>query len=151
MLFWRSFSHWVGGMGVLVFIMAIIPSSPDRTMHLLRAEMPGPTVGKLVPKAKDTAKILYLIYIVMTILQIAIIHDFFAKSNRSRERRGINFVRLIAQKTSRFPGRSHSISMRFIFRLLQLLPLHREHSSEESLPQRRNGLVCLRNILHRLH
>lgn len=73
-LFWRSFTHWVGGMGVLVFIMAIIPSSPDRTMHLLRAEMPGPTVGKLVPKAKDTAKILYLIYIVMTILQIAILY-----------------------------------------------------------------------------
>lgn len=73
-LFWRSFTHWVGGMGVLVFIMAIIPSSSDRTMHLLRAEMPGPTVGKLVPKAKDTAKILYLIYIVMTILQIIILY-----------------------------------------------------------------------------
>ncbi len=73
-LFWRSFTHWVGGMGVLVFITAIIPSSSDRTMHLLRAEMPGPTVGKLVPKAKDTAKILYLIYIVMTIIQIIILY-----------------------------------------------------------------------------
>ena len=73
-LFWRSFTHWVGGMGVLVFIMAIIPSSSDRTMHLLRAEMPGPTVGKLVPKAKDTAKILYFIYIVMTIIQIIILY-----------------------------------------------------------------------------
>jgi len=73
LLFWRSFTHWVGGMGVLVFIMAIIPSSSDRTIHLLRAEMPGPTVGKLVPKAKDTAKILYLIYIVMTVIEIVIL------------------------------------------------------------------------------
>ena len=54
-LFWRSFTHWIGGMGVLVFIMAIIPVS-DRSIHLMRAEMPGPIVGKLVPKAKDTAK-----------------------------------------------------------------------------------------------
>lgn len=73
LLFWRSFTHWVGGMGVLVFIMAIIPSSSDRTIHLLRAEMPGPTMGKLVPKAKDTAKILYLIYIAMTVIEIVIL------------------------------------------------------------------------------
>jgi len=69
-LFWRSFSHWVGGMGVLVFVMAIIPNISDRSIHLMRAEMPGPIVGKLVPRAKDTAKILYLIYIVLTIAQI---------------------------------------------------------------------------------
>lgn len=68
-LFWRSFSHWVGGMGVLVFVMAIIPNLSDRSIHLMRAEMPGPIVGKLVPKAKDTAKILYIIYIVMTAVQ----------------------------------------------------------------------------------
>ncbi len=68
-LFWRSFTHWIGGMGVLVFIMAIIPVS-DRSIHLMRAEMPGPIVGKLVPKAKDTAKILYLMYIVLTALQV---------------------------------------------------------------------------------
>ncbi len=68
-LFWRSFTHWIGGMGVLVFIMAIIPKISDRSIHILRAEMPGPIVGKLVPKAKDTAKILYLIYIVMTLLE----------------------------------------------------------------------------------
>ena len=69
-LFWRSFTHWVGGMGVLVFIMAIFPSDSGRSIHIMKAEMPGPIVGKLVPKIKDTAKILYLIYIVMTVLQV---------------------------------------------------------------------------------
>lgn len=70
MLFWRSFTHWVGGMGVLVFVMAILPNVTDRPMHILRAEIPGPVVGKLVPRVKDTAKILYLIYIVLTLLEI---------------------------------------------------------------------------------
>lgn len=70
LLFWRSFSHWVGGMGVLVFVMAIIPSVSDRSIHILRAESPGPVVGKLVPKMKDTAKILYLLYVVLTVVQI---------------------------------------------------------------------------------
>ena len=69
-LFWRSFTHWIGGMGVLVFVMAIIPSASDRSIHLLRAEVPGPIVGKLVPKLKETAKILYLIYIAMTVIEI---------------------------------------------------------------------------------
>lgn len=65
-LFWRSFTHWIGGMGILVFVMAITAKTPDRSIHILRAEMPGPVVDKLVPRSKDTAKILYLIYIVMT-------------------------------------------------------------------------------------
>ena len=67
-LYWRSFSHWVGGMGVLVFLLAISPGEGGKgfTMHLLRAESPGPDVGKLVPKMKTTAMILYVIYIVMT-------------------------------------------------------------------------------------
>lgn len=69
-LFWRSFTHWIGGMGVLVFIMAIIPASTDRSIHILRAEVPGPIVGKLVPKMRETAKILYLIYIAFTVLEI---------------------------------------------------------------------------------
>lgn len=73
LLFWRSFTHWVGGMGVLVFIMAIIPKMSDRSIHILRAEMPGPIVGKLVPKARDTAKILYLIYIVMTVIEVVML------------------------------------------------------------------------------
>lgn len=73
MLFWRSFTHWIGGMGVLVFIMAIIPSVSDRSIHIMRAEVPGPIVGKLVPKAKDTARVLYLIYIILTLLQVVLL------------------------------------------------------------------------------
>ena len=69
-LFWRSFTHWVGGMGVLVFVMAIIPSNTKGSMHMIRAEMPGPIIGKLVPRVKDTAKLLYLIYIVMTLIEV---------------------------------------------------------------------------------
>ena len=69
-LIWRSFTHWVGGMGVLVFVMAILPGISDRSIHIMRAEMPGPVVGKLVPRARDTAKILYLIYIALTFLEV---------------------------------------------------------------------------------
>lgn len=71
-LYWRSFTHWVGGMGVLVFLLAILPGSQGSgfTMHLLRAESPGPDVGKLVPKMRQTALILYCIYIVLTILNV---------------------------------------------------------------------------------
>lgn len=68
LLLWRSFTHWVGGMGIIVFVMVFASGSQNRSMHVLRAEMPGPTVDKLVPRAKDTAKILYLIYIGMTAL-----------------------------------------------------------------------------------
>jgi len=73
LLYWRSFSHWVGGMGVLVFLLAIAPAGGKDsgfTMHLLRAESPGPDVGKLVPKMKNTAMILYLIYIGLTVLNL---------------------------------------------------------------------------------
>ncbi|MBE6692345.1 MAG: TrkH family potassium uptake protein [Ruminococcaceae bacterium] len=73
MLFWRSFTHWIGGMGVLVFVMAIASNITDRSIHIMRAEMPGHVVGKLVPRAKDTAKILYLIYIVMTVAEIILL------------------------------------------------------------------------------
>ena len=73
MLFWRSFTHWVGGMGVIVFVMAILPTESGRTMHIMRAEVPGPVVGKLVPKIKTTAKILYLIYIALTIGEISLL------------------------------------------------------------------------------
>ncbi|WP_295209653.1 TrkH family potassium uptake protein [Ruminococcus sp.] len=68
-LFWRSFTHWIGGMGVLVFLMAIIPLSGGSNINLMRAESPGPSVGKLVPKMKYTARILYLIYLGMTVLE----------------------------------------------------------------------------------
>ncbi len=76
MLIWRSFTHWVGGMGVLVFVMAILPLSGAQNMHIMRAESPGPQVSKLVPKVKKTAIILYLIYIVMTVIMfITLIFD----------------------------------------------------------------------------
>ena len=70
MLMWRSFTHWVGGMGVVVFMMAFLPLSGGRNMHLMKAESPGPIVGKLVPKVRTTAKILYSIYLGLTILQV---------------------------------------------------------------------------------
>ncbi len=70
-LFWRSLTHWVGGMGVLVFMMALLPADNSRSMYLLRAEVPGPTKGKLVPKVRETAKILYGIYLVLTVAEIA--------------------------------------------------------------------------------
>ena len=73
LLFWRCFTHWIGGMGVIVFTMAILPNLSDRSIHIMRAEMPGPTVGKLVPRTKDTAKVLYLIYIVITAVQVVIL------------------------------------------------------------------------------
>lgn len=75
LLYWRSFTHWVGGMGVLVFILAIIPMmrNTGHLMHLLRAESPGPQVDKLVPRIQNSAKILYGIYIGMTLLQIVLL------------------------------------------------------------------------------
>ena len=69
MLFWRSFTHWIGGMGVLVFLLAIIPMSGGSNINLMRAESPGPSVGKLVPKIKSTARILYMIYMAMTLIE----------------------------------------------------------------------------------
>lgn len=69
--FWRSFSHWIGGMGVLVFILAIIPESKEgSSLHILRAESPGPQVGKLVSRMQVTSRILYIIYIVLTIIEV---------------------------------------------------------------------------------
>jgi len=71
LLYWRSFSHWLGGMGVLVFLLAFTgEQGKGFTMHLLRAESPGPSVGKLVPKMRKTASILYLIYIALTVLDV---------------------------------------------------------------------------------
>ncbi len=72
LLFWRSFTHWIGGMGVLVFVMMFTNIS-DRSLHIMRAEMPGPIVGKLVPRAKDTSRLLYIIYIAMTVVLIVLL------------------------------------------------------------------------------
>ena len=68
-LMWRSFTHWVGGMGVLVFIMAFIPLSGAQNMHIMKAESPGPSVSKLVPRVKTTALILYSIYFALTLIE----------------------------------------------------------------------------------
>ncbi len=68
--FWRTFTHWIGGMGVLVFLLAVVPMADGYSMHLMRAESPGPVVGKIVPKVKDTAKILYLIYLAITLVEM---------------------------------------------------------------------------------
>ena len=75
-LYWRSFSHWLGGMGVLVFLLAVAPlggKNEGFTMHLLRAESPGPNVGKLVPKMRRTAAILYLIYVLLTVVDFLLL------------------------------------------------------------------------------
>ena len=72
-LLWRSFTHWVGGMGVLVFMLAIIPLSGGSNMNLMRAESPGPSVGKLVPKLRHTARLLYVLYISLTVLQFLLL------------------------------------------------------------------------------
>lgn len=73
LLFWRSFTHWIGGMGILVFVIAIMPKTENSSMHVMRAEVPGPTVGKLVSKLRASARILYGIYCILTALQIVML------------------------------------------------------------------------------
>lgn len=72
-LLWRSLTHWIGGMGVLVFLLAVVPMTGGSNMNLMRAESPGPTVGKIVPKVRSTAKMLYYIYLAITVLEIVIL------------------------------------------------------------------------------
>ena len=72
-LIWRSFTHWIGGMGVLVFLLAVLPMVGGSNMHLMKAESPGPSVGKLVPKVRFTAQILYRLYIVLTVLEFVLL------------------------------------------------------------------------------
>ena len=72
-MFWRLFSHWIGGMGVLVFIAAILPVAGDHYIHIMRAEVPGPTVSKLVPRVRKTARLLYLIYHGLTVLEMLLL------------------------------------------------------------------------------
>jgi len=74
LLFWRSFTHWIGGMGVLVFIMALLPMTNSRSVHILKAETTGPTKGgKLVPKMRSTATILYIIYLALTVIEVILL------------------------------------------------------------------------------
>ena len=70
LIFWRSFTHWIGGMGILVFLVAVLPLAGGSNFHLLKAESPGPSVGKLVPKVTSTAKILYGMYILLTVVEV---------------------------------------------------------------------------------
>lgn len=72
-MFWRCFTHWLGGMGVLVLIMAVLPLAGGYNMYLMRAESPGPTVGKLVPRVRHTARILYQMYVLMTVVEIIVL------------------------------------------------------------------------------
>ncbi len=69
-LFWRSFTHWIGGMGILVFMMAVVPMSKEHSMHIMRAEVPGPEAGKLMPKIQSSSMILYLIYVFLTLAEV---------------------------------------------------------------------------------
>lgn len=73
LMFWRSFTHWIGGMGVLVLTLALLPQMTGRTSHLIRAESPGPSLSKIMPKMGDSAKILYAIYLVLTIIEFVIL------------------------------------------------------------------------------
>lgn len=73
LLFWRSFTHWIGGMGVIVFVMAILPLAGGNNMYMMKAESPGPSVGKLVPKVKSTAAMLYKMYLVMSLIQLILL------------------------------------------------------------------------------
>ena len=73
MLFWRSFSHWVGGMGILVFVLAILPQSNASSIQLMKAEVPCPIVGKLVSKVRMTARLLYYMYAILTIIQVILL------------------------------------------------------------------------------
>lgn len=72
-ILWRSLTHWIGGMGVLVFLLAVVPMAGGSNMNLMRAESPGPSVGKIVPKVRTTAKLLYYIYLVITVLEMVIL------------------------------------------------------------------------------
>lgn len=74
MLFWRSFTHFIGGMGVLVFLVAILPLSDGNNLYLIKAESPGPSVSKLVPKVRTTAKILYIMYSVLTLIEAVLLY-----------------------------------------------------------------------------
>lgn len=73
LLFWRSFSHWIGGMGILVFMLAILPVASGKNMHIMRAESPGPSVGKLVPKVRQTASLLYKMYVFLSVSMVVVL------------------------------------------------------------------------------
>ena len=75
-LFWRSFTHWIGGMGILSFMIAIIPKGESHSMFIMKAEVPGPKAGKVVSKIQESARILYIIYCVLTLVEIFVLYGF---------------------------------------------------------------------------
>ena len=109
-LFWRSFSHWIGGMGVLVFVLAVMPMSEERSMHLMRAEVPGPVVGKLVPRMRDTAKILYAVYSALTVILIIMLWAVCRCLNRFATR---SVRRAPEDFRSKTPGSRHTTALIF--------------------------------------
>ena len=81
-LMWRSFTHWIGGMGILVFVLMIFPLATSSNMYIMKAESPGPSVGKLVPNVRSTARILYLLYVILTLIMMILLiftgmHPFY--------------------------------------------------------------------------
>ena len=98
LLLWRSLSHWIGGMGVLVFIMAVLPMSEERSMYIMRAEVPGTTFGKLVPRIRTSSAITYLIYIVLTVILIVLLcaggMPFFDSINHAMATAGFSVKQL---------------------------------------------------------
>lgn len=112
-LFWRSFTHWIGGMGVLVFIMAFLPLSGGQNMHIMRAESPGPSVSKLVPRVRTTAMLLYLIYIVLTLSELLVLliagMDFFDALNTSLATAGTGGFGFRNDSFASFPARQQWI------------------------------------------
>ena len=122
-LLWRSLSHWIGGMGVLVFIMAVVPLSEERSMHIMRAEVPGPVVGKLVPRIRHSSAITYLIYVVLTVILIILLcaggMPFFDSVNHSMATAGTGGLqrksalhRLLRQRVHRHRHRHLHDSLR---------------------------------------
>ncbi len=118
--FWRCFTHWIGGMGVLVLILAVLPLSGSYNMHLMRAESPGPSVGKLVPRVKHTAMILYGIYIVITLVQIILLKiaglDLYDATTLSFSTAGTGGFGILNSSIE-----SYSITVQTIFTIFMIL------------------------------
>ena len=100
-MFWRLFTHWIGGMGILVFVLAVLPMSGNRSMHIMRAEVPGPTVGKLVPRIRKTASILYLLYIALTLVEtVLLIAVETKKIDLPDDNKSAVFSRMISERNN---------------------------------------------------
>lgn len=157
-MFWRLFTHWIGGMGILVFVLAVLPMSGNRSMHIMRAEVPGPTVGKLVPRIRKTASILYLLYIALTLVETvlliaggmsfydALLHSFATAGTGGLSTRAEH--RLLQQRLYRHRrGRVHDTLRR---QLQPVLP-HSARQHPHRAAQRGAALVSRHHRLRRPH